>query len=417
MIQKYFTGLCCCTLLTLTVQAQNVSSPYSILGIGDMETSEYGRFSAGGSAAVSRREPSYYNFANPASLTSLPYKNLYFDFGLRGKVSRYKQVGSDTFTSPSKDFVIKRVSLAFKVSPTTAFAFGVKPFSTVNFQYLSEASVSDGEASYQKFTEGTGGINQVYFAIGREIRSRLSVGATASWLFGSLQNSIEYYNPELGLDIIRNETNFYNAAGLQVGLQYYTKPGKKWQHTLGLTGTAYTKLSGEKTTNYEEYSTTIKTLAVEKVKANMPIAVTGGYSIGHRSGVSFHVQGDYYKWATTKLNYPNAYIKDAYALRAGFEYANRITNGANTIEKYYLALGGKIEQSYLVLNNNALTDYAITVGGGKNISRFLSINAGVEIGKRGSSSLKQIEESYTQFNIGLAVKDIWFGTKKFGRFR
>ena len=36
--------------------AQNISSPYSILGIGDIENDDYGRYSASGSAAVSRRE-------------------------------------------------------------------------------------------------------------------------------------------------------------------------------------------------------------------------------------------------------------------------------------------------------------------------------------------------------------------------
>jgi len=417
MTQKYLTGLCICLLLATATRAQNVSSPYSILGIGDIENNEYSRFSATGSAAVSRREQDSYNYSNPASLTALPYKNLHFDFGFRGKVSRYKLPDADTLTSPSKDFVIKRVSLAFKVNPKTAFAFGVKPFSSVNFQYLSTAAVSDGEAEYLKYTEGTGGINQVYFSLGRQIRQRLSVGVTASWLFGSLQNSIEYYNPGLGLDIIRNETNFYNSAGLQLGLQYYSLPVGQWQHSFGLTATAYTKLSGEKTTDYEEYGTTIKTLDVEKIKFNMPVSFTGGYSISHKNGISFHLQGDYHKWPTKKLNYSNTYIKDAYALRAGFEYSKKITNSTTTYEKYYLALGAKMEQSYLVINGNHLADYAITLGGGKNISRFLSVNAGLEIGKRGSSSLNQIQENYTQFNIGLAVKDIWFGTKKFGRFR
>jgi len=417
MIQKYFL-FCCFTLcVALHANAQNVSSPYSILGIGDIETNDYGRYSASGSAAVSRREPGSYNFSNPASLTAIPYKTLNFDFGLRGKVSKFKLVGADTLTHPTKDFVIKRVSLAFKVTPKTAIAFGLKPFSTVNFQYIAQASVSDGNADYLKYTEGTGGINQVYFSVGKEIKSRLSVGATASWLFGSLQNSIEYYNPDLGLDIIRNETNFYNAAGLQAGIQYYTSPAKKLQHSFGLTATAYTRLKGEKTTEYEEYGAIIKTLNTENIQFKMPISVIGGYSIAHKSGLSFHLQGDYHKWATKKLNYKNTYIKDAFGLHAGFEYVEKISNSKFTWEKYHLALGVKMEQSYLVINNNHLNDHAVTLGGGKNISRFISINAGLEIGRRGSSSLNQIQENYYQFNIGFTLKDIWFGTKRMGRFR
>jgi hypothetical protein len=365
---------------------------------------------------VSRREPGSYNFSNPASLTAIPYKTLNFDFGLRGKLSKFKLVGTDTLTAPSKDFVIKRVTLAFKVTPKIAFAVGIKPFSTVNFQYETLSSVSDGDANYSKYTDGTGGINQFYFSIAKEIKSRLSVGVTASWLFGSLQNSIEYYNPYLGLDIIRNETNFYNAAGLQAGLQYYTSAGKNLQHSFGLTATAYTKLKGQKTTEYVESGATIKTLEAENIQFKMPISVTAGYSIAHKSGLSFHLQGDYYKWATQNLNYKKAYIKDAFGLHAGFEYSKKISNAKFTWEKYHLAMGVRMEQSYLVLNNNHLNEYAVTLGAGKNISRFISINAGLEFGKRGSSTLNQIQENYTQFNVGFTLKDLWFGTRKTGRF-
>lgn len=416
MIRKCFVVTCLFLFVVEKTEAQNVSSPYSILGVGDIENNDYGRYSASGSAAVSRREPGSYNFSNPASLTAIPYKTLNFDFGLRGKVSKFRLVGADTLTAPSKDFIIKRVTLAFKVTPKIGFAVGIKPFSTVNFQYTTVASLSDGDANYLKYTDGTGGINQFYFSIAKEIKSRLSVGITASWLFGSLQNSIEYYNPFLALDIIRNETNFYNAAGLQAGLQYYTAAGKNLQHSFGLTATAYTKLKGQKTTEYVESGTTIKTLDAENIQFKMPVLVTAGYSVSHKSGLSFHLQGDYYKWATQKINYKKTYIKDAFGLHAGFEYAKKISTAAYTWEKFHLAMGVRMEQSYLVLNNNHLNEYAVTFGAGKNISRFISINAGLEIGKRGSSDLNQIQENYYQFNIGFAVKNLWFGTRKTGRF-
>lgn len=415
-MQKYFTLTCFLLLAIVHGKAQNVSSHYSILGIGDIENSDYGRYSASGSAAVSRREPGSYNFSNPASLTAIPFKTINFDFGLRGKLSRFKLVGSDTLTAPSKDFVIKRISLAFKLTPTVALAAGLKPFSTANFQFVTYSSISDGDAAYLKYTEGTGGINQFYFSIAKAIKKRLSVGATASWLFGSLQNSIEYYNPNLGLDITRNETNFYTAAGLQAGIQYYTDPSKKWRHNFGLTATAYTKLKGEQTSEYVEYSTTIKTIAAESIQFTTPVSINGGYSIAHASGLSLHLQGDYHKWATKKLNYKNTYIKNAYGLHAGLEYSKKISNGEFSREKFHVAMGVKMEQSYLLLDNNHLNDYAVTFGAGKNISRFISFNAGLEIGKKGSSSLNQIQENYTQLNVGFTLKDIWFGTRKIGRF-
>jgi len=117
-----------------------------------------------------------------------------------------------------------------------------------------------------------------------------------------------------------------------------------------------------------------------------------------------------------KLAYQNSYTKDAYGINIGMEYSKKVLIQNRELEKYYLAWGVKMAQSYLVISNSHINDYAITFGGGKNISRFMSVNAAIEAGTRGKVSLNQIQENYVQFNVGLTLKDIWLGTKKFGRF-
>jgi hypothetical protein len=129
------------------------------------------------------------------------------------------------------------------------------------------------------------------------------------------------------------------------------------------------------------------------------------------------LQGSYSKWPTQNLYYQNSYTKDAYTLNAGMEYSNSIKAGNYSIEKFYLGWGVKMEQSYMVVNGQRLNDYAVTFGGGKNLSPLLSASASVEAGKRGSAALGQIKENYVQFNFGLTLKDTWYGTKKFGRYR
>lgn len=416
MRQKYFILYCIVVMCSVKAGAQNVSSPYSILGIGDIETYDYGRYSASGGAAVARREAGFYNFANPASLTVMPYKAINLDLAFRGRVSKFKLTGTDTFTLPSKDVVVKRATIAFKVTPKVGFSFGIKPFSSVNYQYTGTSAIADGNAAFLKYTDGSGGINQTYFSIAKQIKKRLSVGATASWLFGALQSSTNYYNPTLGLDVLRTENNFYNAAGLQGGIQYHSLYSKKWQHTLGATATAYTKLKGQNTTEYVESSTLLKTLDPVNIQFKMPVTVSAGYSVANKNGISFHLQGTYNKWATQKLNYTNSFTKDAYSFNAGMEYSKRITGPEVSLEKYYLAWGVKMEQSYLAINNRQLNDFAATLGAGKNLSRLLSVNAGIEVGKKGKASLNQIQENYFQFNVGITLKDIWYGTRKFGRF-
>lgn len=124
--------------------------PYSILGIGVIETYDYGRYIASGGAAVARREAGFYNFANPALFTVMPYKAINLDIAFRGRVSKFKLSGSGTFTLPSKNMVVKRASIAFKVTPKVGFAFGIKPFSSVNYQYSGASTIADGNAAFLK---------------------------------------------------------------------------------------------------------------------------------------------------------------------------------------------------------------------------------------------------------------------------
>ncbi len=415
MIKKYFIAGCA-LLMAVQTTAQNVSSPYSILGIGDMENNDYSRYSATGSASVARREVNFYNFSNPASLSVMNYKSINFDLAFRGRFSQFKVPGTDTFTSTTKDLIVKRITLAFKLTPTVGIAAGLKPFSSVNYQYTKLANIADGNGNYARYTDGSGGLYQSYFSIGKAVNKHFSIGATASWLFGSLQNSTQYYNPLINLDVTRTEDKFYNAAGLQGGLQYYSSPGKKWVHTIGLTSSLFTKLKGQNTTAYIESSDTIKKMDPVNIQFKLPVSFTAAYTIAHQNGISFSVQGSYQKWPVQKVDYKNSFVTNAYSFSAGMEYSKKITDGINSIEKYYAGWGVKMEQSYLIVNNQHLTDYAFTLGAGKNLSRFVSVNAGMEIGKRGKFGLSQIQENYVQFSAGITLKDIWFGTRKFGRY-
>ena len=60
---------------------------------------------------------------------------------------------------------------------------------------------------------------------------------------------------------------------------------------------------------------------------------------------------------------------------------------------------------------NLHRDYSFSLGGGYNISRAFTMYGGLEVGKRGDVNMGQIKENYTQFVIGVSLKDIWIGPK------
>lgn len=396
---------------------QNVTSPYSVLGIGDIDTKDYGRYFATSSTAIARRDMNAYNFSNPASLSALPYKNMNFDINFRGRNATFKTSTAVAATDQTKDFTIKRIAMAFKVTNKTAIAFGLRPYSSSNFLYYNTEKVLDGNTTYTKYVDGDGGVNQIYFSIGKEIKKGISVGLTTGWMFGSLKRITTYYGDNIDLYVNKDETATYYGASATAGIQVYTTKVKKWQHRIGAIVSMTNNLKGELTGDYyDENDAILKSAAVEQINFKMPITAAIGYSATLNKSLTLSVDGTYNKWKKQNVNYSNSYTNDAIRLSAGIEYARIVNKGDFSYEKYYLGAGIGVENSYLRIKSQKLWDNTFSLGGGYNVSRYLFLNFGYEFGWKGNNNIGQIKEQYTQYNIGITVKDLWFGTKKFGRF-
>ena len=77
-----------------TLNAQTTYSPYSMLGIGEIETRDYSRTSGMAGVGVGIRDYDYLNPLNPAGLTALD--SLRFIFDISGSVRQ------SSFSSKSK---------------------------------------------------------------------------------------------------------------------------------------------------------------------------------------------------------------------------------------------------------------------------------------------------------------------------
>ncbi|MGZ8525364.1 MAG: DUF481 domain-containing protein [Chitinophagaceae bacterium] len=395
--------------------AQNVTSPYSILGIGDIDTKDFGRYFSSGNASLARRDAGSYNYSNPASLTSLTFKTMNFDIAMRGRSSTFSFIDVDTPTSVTKDFIIKRISMAFKVNEKTGIAFGLRPYSSVNYKYQQDQSILDGSTSYTKSIEGNGGINQVYFSSGIALNKRLSAGITASWLFGSLQKTTNYSASSISLNITKQEAHSYYGGLFQGGLQYYSLPGKAWRHQLGITGSISTGLTGYETTEYTEDEILIKSNTETSSKFKLPLSVGIGYSAISNDRLALSIEGNYYHWSYQKVDYANSYTYPAFRFSAGMDYSFTKKLSNYSLDRGYVSWGINLENSYLRIRKNKLWDYSFSLGGGIHVTRQISVYTGLEIGKKGIKALEQIKENYTQYILGVTLKDVWLG-KRFKKY-
>lgn len=397
--------------------AQNTSSPYSVLGIGDIDGKDNNRYASSGNAAVARRDNTTYNFSNPASITALPLKLMNFDIVSRARFSSYASpVKSDTSIANSKDMVIRKIAMAFKVDRRNGFAFGLKPYSTVNYQVDKLQTILDGNSYYYKSVEGNGGLNQVYFSFAREMSKHFSAGITVSYLFGSMQRETAYLNSFI--NITRKDIRFYYGAIGQLGFQYYSSADRLWRHNLGFTFSMPTSLNGQATVDYLEQDSVLTKSITSSTGYKLPVSAALGYSVSNDYGWTISAEGQYDYWKKQKVDYANSFTTSSYRLGIGAEYAlQNKPNSPKSKPRPYVAFGAQMQNGYLLLNGRHILDRSATLGAGTYLLSNMALNASIELGKRGSSGSGQIVENYTQFQLGLSIKQFWVGSKINGRYR
>src|SRR5215467_6301105 len=97
-------------LMSLTLSSlfgQNMNSPYSIYGIGDIETRVYNRTSGMGGAGLATRSNEYYIDNNPASISALPRSFYFVNSAFAGKTVTYSGTPVDQSNQRNRDFWVK----------------------------------------------------------------------------------------------------------------------------------------------------------------------------------------------------------------------------------------------------------------------------------------------------------------------
>jgi hypothetical protein len=76
--------------------------------------------------------------------------------------------------------------------------------------------------------------------------------------------------------------------------------------------------------------------------------------------------------------------------------------------------GLKYEKTGLVINSESINDMGLTLGIGMPLSgTFSNINFGFELGKKGTTAAKLVQENYANLNIGFSLNEKWFEKRKF----
>lgn len=138
--------LCSLCATSLSIVAQNTTNlPTSMYGIGELSTSDGGRYAGMGNIGIALNKPGFQNTLNPAAITRMDSTCFIFDVGASASYARYSfqnDHSSSFMGNPN------RFSIGFRVLPRWYAMVGASPYSSVGYVIQTEEEVEGARKLY-----------------------------------------------------------------------------------------------------------------------------------------------------------------------------------------------------------------------------------------------------------------------------
>lgn len=398
------------SLLSSRLVAQDMNSPYSTYGVGDLEQRYYDRSVGMGNSSISLMSTQHFQFLkNPASLSGLERSNVYFNLALVGKTVSYSGNPISSANNNSKDFSIKSFSIATKLNNVWASSIGFMPFSYVGYLYNATKSIEGSNSTYTGSYEGDGGLYNVYWNNAFALGKHFSVGIRSSFIFGSINQTETLSGDALTASIVTKNQDYYHRLRFEYGAIYQGNITKNWK--LGLGGKIITKttLQSERTQTITEGTTPVKTNeAVASDPFYLPVSYDAGISLTHKNRMTIAVDYNYQNWNELKQGGNSYSLIDSRRVSAGVQFSNQVEQWGHRFEKNYWQAGVFSNNSYLRVHNTPVNEIGASVGYGSYLTGNLFYGLSVEAGRRGTISNGLIKENYVQATFTLSLREFLF---------
>ena len=395
-------------LTDISFAQNNTSSPYSIFGIGEIETRDFGRTAGMGNVGIGLKSTNFLNQRNPAGLSGIDTLTFILDVAGSVKFSKFITTSEEEKTS---NFNFKNLAAGFRISKMWTTGVGLSPFSSVGYDISGDQYVEGAPGSYKMYFSGSGGINKFYWANSLELFKGLSIGATASFLFGTIT-----HNETTSAMNIRN-TYAANKIYFDFGLQYSHLIG---QYTYVTVGGVYgyktdIKLSPQVYIT-DSYGNVLKDQVTGDNKSYIPQSFGAGFSISrNKRDYQWLLAVDYKRqqWSVDKTYRSGIKYTDSDIYSFGLQLIPNTKRAENYFQVIRYQIGGMINNSYMQINGHQLQDYSFSVGLGLPFRNRTYINVALNMGQAATGYTGGIKENYTLLSVNLSLIELWFAKQKY----
>ncbi len=436
----------------------NAFSPYTMYGIGEMNTPGTLPMRSMGGVGVAVRKVGDINLLNPASYSIAPQKSFLFDFGVEGQNFYNSQfVPDETNRLAEKHtayntFNIRDIAIQFPLAKKLGLGFSLTPYSSVGYRIHYDHPFSDDDpvwgnvGSVQYNYQGEGDVTEVKLGIGWEVFKNFSIGAAVQYYWGDIDR--DYVSTTASITGTENDyssivgSDNYSVSSLkgQLGVQWVALANQKRALTFGATF----DLGGDLRPRVESSITidNITSTDVRSDKTTLKLVLPHQFSVGAYYQTSKWALGAdyvYQNWGgrnkgsvhtglsgtgDDRHSYEVAYTNTS-TVKLGVEYTPGRYDVRHFLSRCSYRAGFRYGSFNQTFDSHRLGEWAVTAGVGVPV-RFLSvsgINVGFEYGRRGynlSKNLGLVRQQYFKFAIGFTLfgagnenNDYWFLRPKY----
>lgn len=402
--------LSCFILMSLTSFSQSISSsPYSLYGVGSVYDSDFGSIPSIGSSGIALPSNLFINNLNPASLGYLPLNHFMFDIGGKAIATTYE---SGSRSEKRNNFQFSHIAFAFPVTKKSGFSVALRPYSSATFKISNlKLPIADSQEYYYLTAAGSGGLNNFDFSYGYRIGKKISVGASATVLFGNTTDDRSYLISN-SITSISKKTD-YSGLRATLGAQYQIDSTFTIASTFKLpTKVNASKVQSVETLTNEVISTVESNVASDADDYYMPLEIGVGISKRFKNNLNMTVDFEKSLWKNTNQSelYGNFVNQDRFAF--GFTYSAK-KNIRRYWDRVQYAAGANFDTGYLEVDGKRVNNASISIGLTLPIENtFSALNISYSYGQKGKVSENLIKENYHKISLNLSLDGIWFVKRK-----
>lgn len=412
----------------------NTFSPYSLYGLGELQSPGTIQTRSMGGAGVAMRSSTSINLLNPASYSVALRRGVLFDLAMEASTYTSSQkvdgVGTyDTYTSAN----FRDVAFQFPIASGIGAGFSLTPYSSVG--YFQENPVITDSYDYANYVnEGSGDVTEVKLGVGWEIVRGLSIGAAITYYWGDLDRS--FYNvttnivtPGSAVSTWGNDNVSVSKIMGQLGAQWIAKSSDRRALILGATYDiggdlnpiyirTVTAVSEQVNSAYTQADTT-------RMSIIMPSKLSAGATYNDDK-FTIALDYSYQRWGSENesVEYSASGFDVTYRnvsqVRFGVEYTPRRVDVRKYMNRVNYRFGANYGGYQYAIAGEDLRQYAVTLGAGfpYNSLGISRLNVGLEWGSLGTNkvvtvsgeSIGLVKQNHIKVTLGVTMfgDDYWF---------